>query len=254
MPHPFHLDRRRWLASLAAVPALAHAEKGASAPLVMVNTIYPPFVNAPGDPGGEGLDVEIAREVLRRIGHTMELQVVPWRRVLLMLEYGHADFTTTISRRDDRDRYLEWSNPYRLGAAYRFYALKSSKFKLNSLDDLRGRRLGLIAGFNYPPPITEVPNVRLERTGDIAMLTKMLIADRTDFMVVTAIAGAWEIRKLGLADRLEQQPYEYTSTSPNYLAFSKRRPIAGKLPAINAALQAMVKDGSMARIQAKYLF
>src|SRR4051812_7612682 len=91
--------RAGWLAALLAVAACGPAR--AAAPLLLVNAPYPPFVNPRGDPQGEGIDVEIAREALRRGGYTVELRIVPWKRALAMLEGGEADFTTTISRNGD---------------------------------------------------------------------------------------------------------------------------------------------------------
>jgi len=219
----------------------------------MVNTVYPPFINAPDHPLGQGMDVEIAQSALDRAGYEMRLQLVPWKRALLMLENGDADLTSTISRRDDRDRYLAWSQPYRLGANYCFYARRDSELQLRSLDDLRGRSLGVVSGFHYPPPLVSQPGQRLIPGRDVRTLVQMLKAGRSDFIVATAIAGAWEIRERGLGVELQRMAYEYTSDSPNYLAFSRARPQAtAALLGVDTALQAMQRDGSLARIERKY--
>ena len=56
------LTRRLLLA--ASLPATAQARPV----LAMVNTVYPPFVNEPGGPAGEGLDVEIVGvDLLQRV-------------------------------------------------------------------------------------------------------------------------------------------------------------------------------------------
>lgn len=219
--------------------------------LKLVNTVYPPFVNPPGHPDGEGMDVEIARAVLERLGLGCELELVPWKRALLMLEWGRADFTTTISRRDDRDRYLLWSAPYRSGANYRFYCLPEGP-TVHSLADLRGLRLGVVAGFHYPPPIVQEGGARLVPGRDIAALAAMLRAGRTDCMVVTAIAGAWEVRQLGLEQQLLRQAFEHHSDSPNYLAFSRARTEPAFIPRVDAALKTLAQDGTLARIERRY--
>ncbi|MBH9579201.1 substrate-binding periplasmic protein [Inhella proteolytica] len=241
--------------ALLAPPGGAAAPAGtatalAARPLQLVNTVYPPFVNPPGHPDGEGIDVEIARAVLARLGLGCELELVPWKRALLMLEWGRADFTTTISRRDDRDRYLLWSAPYRSGANYRFYCLPGGP-AVNSLADLRGLRLGVVAGFHYPPPIAQEGGARLVPGRDIAALAAMLRAGRTDCMVVTAIAGAWEVRQLGLEQQLLRQAFEHHSDSPNYLAFSRARTEPTFMPRVDAALKTLMLDGTLARIERK---
>ena len=240
------------LTSLGAALAVAPAWGQNRRVLSMVNTVYPPFVNPPQHRVGEGMDVDLAREALARAGFDMTVQLLPWRRVLYMLESGQADFTTTISRQPSRDAYLVWSQPYRMGANYRVYTRTTAAPRIESLADLQGLRLGLIEGFHYPPSLLQVPDVTRIGGRDIPSLVAMLLAGRTDCLVVTAIAGAWEIRERGLQDQVRRQPYEHTSTSPNYLGFAKSRHADGTLEAVSAALQQMAKDGTQARMEGRY--
>lgn len=256
-PKPPYAPSRR--AALAACAGLGlsvgpRAEvRAASATLTMVNTVYPPFVNAPNHPLGEGMDVALAREALQRLGLGLRLELVPWRRVLLMLRNGHADLTTTISRREDREAYLHFSVPYRLGANYRFYTRRDSPLQIASLADLSQLRLGVIEGFHYPPTLMTQPGVQRVPGRDIGSLVAMLMANRTDCAVVTAIAGAWEIRERGLEPKLRRQPYEYVSDSPNYMAFAKARWPVDTVKSVSEALLQMAKDGTQARIEKHYL-
>lgn len=254
-PQPHSLRRRL---ACVALGSLAIHGPGTAGPatgkprLLMVNTVYPPFVNPAGNAAGEGLDVEIAREALARAGYDMELALVPWRRALLMLEHGKADLISTISRRDDRDKYLDWSVPYRLGADYRFYSRRGTTRPLRHLDDLKGQTLGAVAGFHYPPPILH-SGAKLYEGRDVQMLVKMLHARRIEHLVATGIAGAWEIRSLGLDESMERQPLVYKSDSPNYLAVARSRPGAmAALPALSKALEAMRADGSLRRLEQRY--
>jgi polar amino acid transport system substrate-binding protein len=243
---------------LLCLPALAWPGAGAAAepsnaPLLLVNAVYPPFVNPPGHPQGEGLDVEIAREALRRAGREMRVELLPWKRALLMLENGQADLTTTISRNGDRDRYLRWTQSYRNGANYHFYTRKGSALQLNSLADLAGRHLGMVQGFFYPEAISGQQGVVIDSARDVTVLARKLQAGRIEVMVVTGIRGAWEIREAGLADQLVRQPFQYTAVSPNYIAFSKLRCDESLVAATRAALRQMMADGSMAAIERRYL-
>lgn len=228
-------------------------QAAASAPLILVNTPYPPYVNHPGDPAGDGIDIDIAREALRRGGLTLELRIVPWKRVLAMLEKGEADFTTTISRNGDRSLYLAWTPGYRKSVRYHFYGRKGGPHKLAALKQLDGRSLGLTSGFFYPPAITERPGVKLHTGSRLAQTVQMLDAGRADFIVVNGLAGAWEIQRLGLGARLELQPLVYSSNSPTYMAFSRARDFSAPLAALATGLASMEKDGTMAMIEKKYL-
>ncbi|MFO1253267.1 MAG: hypothetical protein U1E77_19535 [Inhella sp.] len=68
---------------------------------------------------------------------------------------------------------------------------------------------------------------------------------------MTAIAGAWEVRQLGLEQQLLRQAFEHHSDSPNYLAFSRARTEAGFMPRVDAALKTLMQDGTLARIERK---
>jgi polar amino acid transport system substrate-binding protein len=222
-------------------------------PLLLVNAPYPPFVNPSGDPQGEGIDVEIAREALRRGGYSVQLRIVPWKRALAMLEKGEADFTTTISRNGDRSLFLAWSSGYRNAVHYHFYSRKGSPATLSTLADLDGHSLGMTLGFYYPEAITKRPGLVLHTGSSLSHTVQMLDAGRADFMVVNGMAGAWAIRRLGLEHKLALQPLEYSSDSPTYMAFSRARPYAAPLAAMEKGLQAMVRDGTLAQIEKKYM-
>lgn len=249
--------RRHFLACGGALLAAADAgATGAAAPtLVLVNAVYPPLVNPPGDASGEGADIDIAREALRRGGYTggVELQWVPWKRALFMLERGLADFTTTINFSTERDRFLRWSKAYRAGKQYYFYTRKGSGPRLQRLGDLRGLRLALSDGFIYPQAVLDASTGKPELGRNVAGAVQLVERGRADVVIATALAGAWEIHQLGLADRVERQPLEFFHPEPTFMAFSAASPrTAAGLAALNAGLTAMLRDGSVAHIEKRY--
>jgi len=254
--------RRRFLTGSAAALALpwAQGETSASAPatgtLVLANAIYPPLVNPQGHASGEGVDIEIAREALHRGGYTgaIEIQWVPWKRVLFMLERGLADFTTTVNYSKDRDRFLRWSMAYRAGVRYHFYTRKGSGLKLQHLEDLRGHSLALSAGFIYPKAVLEAAGGHVEYGRDVASAVQLVDRSRAEIVIVSALAGTWEIRQMGVADSLERQPLEYFNPEPTFMAFSKNSPRAmAALASMDMGLASMQRDGSITRIEKRYV-
>ena len=253
--------RRRLLAGSGALllPAWAAAHTAASAPtspLVLVNTIYPPLVNPPGDASGEGIDIEIAREALRRGGHAgpIDIQWVPWKRALFMLERGMADFTTTVNHSAERDRFLRWSLSYRAGKEYHFYTRRGTGRQLARLQDLQGLRLALSAGYIYPKAVLDRVGSRIEYGRDVGAAVRLVERDRADVVLVTALVGQWEVRRLDLADRLDRQPLTHFNPEPTFMGFSKNSPrSAAALAAMDAGLASMQRDGSIARIEKRYV-
>jgi ABC-type amino acid transport substrate-binding protein len=254
--------RRRLLAlgATALAPGWARAETAASAPasgtLVLVNAVYPPLVNPRGHASGEGIDIDIAREALRRGGQAGAIEVdwVPWKRALFMLERGLADFTTTVNHSADRDRFLRWSQAYRAGVHYHFYSRKGSGLKLQHLEELRGHSLALSAGFIYPQAVLGAAAGRVEYGRDVASAVQLVVRERAEIVLVSALAGTWEIRQLGLAGALERQPLEHFNPEPVFMGFSKNSPrSASALAAMNLGLASMQRDGSLTRIEKRYV-
>lgn len=255
------MHSRRLFNVAATALALGHAPvraqpAGDGRTLQLVTALYPPFNNPPGHPRGEGIDVDVAREALKRGGaggYRIELQQLPWKRALLMLEHGLADFATTTARTPERDRFLDWSVPYRLHILYRFYSRKGSSVRVRRLEDVARYRLGLGAAFFYPEAILAQAGANVEKAKDLATAVKMLQSGRVELLVISNYAGVWEIREQGLAADLQAQPFEYSSENHAHMAFSRARPQPGVLAAMSAGLTSMLKDGSIARIEQRYL-
>jgi polar amino acid transport system substrate-binding protein len=252
--------RRHLLAAGSVLAAASHGlaqTKPTPKRLLLVNAEYPPFVMPLGDPQGAGMDIEIAREAMRRSGYAIDVQLVPWRRALHMLEFGEADLTTTISRSSDRNRFLRFSIGYRDAVYYRFYGRKGGKLpfeRLERLEQLDGLAIGLTSGFFYPKAIREAHGVRVHEGKDLATTVQMLAAARTDLIVVNHLAGAWTIRRLGLEAQLQRQPFVFSSGSPTYMAFSRKlHPDDAALDAMDKGLKQMLADGSLKRIESRYL-
>jgi ABC-type amino acid transport substrate-binding protein len=248
--------RRRLLGAGAAalLPGWAAAE-ASGAPLVLANAVYPPLVNPQGHAGGEGVDIDIAREALSRGGFKgpIELQWVPWKRVLFMLEHGTADFTTTVNFSAERDRFVRWSRPYRAGVNYHFYTRRGSPLRLNNLQDLRGRRLALSEGFIYPKSVLAMVGTALEYGRDVGTAVQLVERGRAEVVIVSALAGTWEIRRLGVAGLLQRQPLEHFNAEPSFMAFSRQSPRAeAALAAMNAGLISLQRDGTISRLERQY--
>ncbi len=249
--------RRHVLAASAASLAAAWADaEPAAGSLLLVNTVYPPLVNPQGHASGEGVDIEIAREALRRGGYagTIEIEWVPWKRALFMLERGTADFTTTVNYSPERDRFLRWSLSYRAGKNYHFYTRVGSGLKLEKLQDLRGLRLAVGAGYIYPKAVLEQADGRVEYARDVGTAVQLVERERADVVVVTALVGLWEVSHLGLVSRLERQPLQHFNPEPTFMAFSKNSPRSmAALAAMDAGLASMQRDGSITRIEKRYV-
>lgn len=223
--------------------------------VVLVNSPYPPYVMPEGDARGPGIDMEVAMKALNALGIKVVVQMVPFKRVLHMLEVGQADLTTTLSIRDDRDAYLLWSEPYRSGTPYLFFTRKDGPFIPSQLADLRGKTVGITRGFAYPPEFANDSSITKSEAPHHESLVGMLLQDRFDAIIINAIVGKYELIASGKIAEVRQAPFELSSVNDpgTVMGFSKARCDKELVVRFNAEIRQMLADGTIARIQRKYL-
>jgi ABC-type amino acid transport substrate-binding protein len=223
--------------------------------VVLVNSPYPPYVMPEGDPKGPGIDMEIAMQALGNLGIGTTVRMVPFKRVLVMLEEGQADLTTSLSFRQERDSYLLWSRPYRTGASYAFFCRKGSAFMPGRLEDLRGRAVGVVRGFVFPPAFADDPAIRKVEAPNIASLMNMLLEGRFDALIVNSLAGRYELLATGRIAEVEQAPFTLVTPDDKgtFMGFSKARTRPELVERFNAEIERMAVDGTTRRIEGKYL-
>jgi polar amino acid transport system substrate-binding protein len=241
------------LASVA--PPFDVAAQAQGGTLIIANAPYPPFVMPEGHALGPGIDMEIAIEALRRMGIRANVQMYPFTRVLAALKSGEAQLTTTLSFNADRDAYLRWSAPYRSGSGYLIFTLRSANFTPTALEDLRGKSVGVVRGFVYPPAFSANAGIAKIEAPDSESLIKMFFAERFDAIITNSIVGSYDLKASGRMAEAYQAPFVLQSQDnrATVMGFSKQAVSADIVERFNRELSAMQADGSMARIERKYL-
>lgn len=59
--------------------------------MLLVTLENPPLEFLAPNDRASGFNVDIAREVCRRMGYTTDVQIVPWQQALNMVRHGQAD-------------------------------------------------------------------------------------------------------------------------------------------------------------------
>lgn len=241
--------------TLALLPVMARCEGTGQGEFVVANSPYPPYVMPEGHPAGPGIDMEIALRALERLGVNATVQFAPFKRVLAMLERGQADMTTSLSFRPERDAYLLWSEPYRTDTTYIFFTVKGSPFEPASMEDLRGRTVGMIRGFAYPQAFLEDPHIARVEAPQMENLVRMLLAGRFDVIIVNNMAGRYELKATGRMNDVRQASFELRTPDDRgtVMGFSKIRGHEGLLLRFNAEIRRMLADGTVDEIGKKYL-
>lgn len=121
------LTRRRFVASAAAfiaigaigsaslagcAPAAGDSQERELAKLTVGCDAFPPFVRFDENGEPSGIDVEILRTALARLGYEPVFEFIPWEDKDALLEGGDVDIVASCFSMTGREELYQWAGPY----------------------------------------------------------------------------------------------------------------------------------------------
>jgi polar amino acid transport system substrate-binding protein len=211
--------------------------------------------------GARGIDADLIAALAEEIDCGVRFRQLPWARILLELQNGTLDVTSSASRTVERDAFALFSQPYRL-AETAIYVRRgeASRFPLQSLVDVpeSGMRLGYVVGYHYGPTfgaLLEDPEFATSTDGaaDYEVNINKLLHNRIDGFLVddVGVMIGWA-KKLGVTDQVDRLPLPLASDQL-HIMFSRRTVSLDQVAAIDVALQQMRADGRLQAIFDRYL-
>ncbi len=205
---------------------------------------YPPFTFYNNKGELEGFDVDVAREIAKRLDVELNLVVRKWNGIIDGLLDGSYDaILGSMAITEDRERIVAFSTPY-YHSSVQVMIRKGAPFK--DLKDLKGKIVGLEAGSNYVDDAKKLgmTDIRLFDSGTEAFLA--LSKGKLDAVISDQIVGLnaiklgkYEIEFLGGPLRRER------------VGIAFRKEDKALIQAINSILEKMQKDGFLRELSAK---
>jgi len=242
------IPRRTLLAGLTglAVPArTASAQEPCGRLRITGSDEWRPFSFR--DDGAElrGIGVEVAAEVGRRLGvEVVSGAGMSWNRALRAVETGEADILTAAYDTDER-RIRFHLTPAYAADELRAFVVPGHGFPLSRREDLIGRRGIRPFGGSYGQEFDEFMARHLTVTETHTPdPVAFLAAGRADYLLLADRDG-----RATYAGRLTPLPLPL-GTMPVHLLVSRTSACAALAPRIDAAIEAMRDDGTLARVMA----
>lgn len=228
----------------ALLPSLAAAE------LRLLTEEAPPtsFLRD-GQP--DGYSVELVRELIRRTGSQASIKLLPWTRAYSLAKSDLDTALFSVVRTVERESLFQWVGPILQGNT-RFYSLKTSNLRIDTLED--ASRVGTVA-----LPKQWYTYETLERMGfnnlygvtSPKQMVTMLKHGRVKLIATEDLTLREELASGGLTPE-EVQAHLAFMQSDYYIAFSPRTS-----PALVAQwqreLDGMRRDGTLLAIQRRWL-
>lgn len=216
---------------------------------------FPPFTYADEKGNAAGIEVEVMHEVARRLGLTIDITILPWPRMLAMMRSGELDCMFAAFHTEERASYMQFTQIPIHVSRLAIYTHRAGAFPLTRLEDLRGRRIGLIRDFQTVPALDDAL-----AGGDFAeviigtsfrQLFDQLAARRIDVVIVNHHVAENILAESG-ADEIIELPHALSSNSA-FVTFTRKRSFDTLIPKINYALFEIIADGTYARLFAAHL-
>lgn len=230
------------LAVSLGLAAPAHA-------LTIFTDEWPPLEFS-GPSGPQGLTVDVVKEILARQKSRDRIQVVPWARGLHMAKTRPNVLLFTVSGTPERKKILTLLGPV---ADYQtiFYSRSDRHQGIRTVDDARKvQRVGVYADTIFEDYLQMRGFTNMDISADPETVARKLMFGRIDLWLDADLSAAWILSKTGhpQKDLAARVVVDRTSV---YMGFSR-----GTSPATirswYATLQAMQRDGTLARITRKW--
>jgi cystine transport system substrate-binding protein len=241
------------LVGASFVAASAHADdlldqvKARGTLRIGLEGTFPPFNSKA--PNGElvGYDVDIAKAVATKMGLKPEFVTTEWSGIIAGLQAGKFDvIVNQVGVTDQRKAVLDFSPAYTYSAA-QLIQRKDDSRQFKTLEDLKGKKLGVGLGTNYMDMAKSVPGIDVKTYPGAPEYLRDLAASRLDAALNDRLMLAYLMKNSQLPLRTGAL---VGTGNPSAIPFKKGNPKFAK--AIDDAMTQLEADGTFTKISDKW--
>ena len=244
------------LACLIAAGALCGCgarQPDTSLPKLLIGSdTYPPYVYMDNNGDITGLDVELAREALRRMGYEAEFVSIDWERKKELVNKGDIDCIWGCFSMNGREEDYRWAGPYMVS---RQVVAVNRHSDIQALEDLAGRSIAVQATTKpeelfLTRPTDDIPEVKVVFSlEDRSVQYAALESGYVDAIAAHEEAITQYMEDYGADFRFLDPPLLTTGIG---VAFSDND-TRGLAEELTKTLAEMRQDGTMLAIVSKYI-
>ncbi|MEH6404393.1 MAG: transporter substrate-binding domain-containing protein [Sneathiella sp.] len=211
---------------------------------------FPPYKMEKSASGLPGFDVEFLKESFRRVGISVDIQYMPWKRALEQARKGQVNGVCSCSRTQEREEYLYFSSPLGKASSGLFSLIENNYSSLNTIEEIGSQSVGVIRGYNLLENLHEAKAKNIYELSNERQGLKMLLKGRLDFYYSYEAPTRYYLAKQKHSDKIF---YKETTLKHYYSCFSKASEGSEKLlEKFNAGLALIRNDGTYDKILTKY--
>lgn len=215
--------------------------------LVGTNAEFPPFTFINENNEIVGFDIDIAKEVIKRMGKTIEIKDRSFDMLIPEAQNGSVHLLAAgMTATPERAHIINFTTPYLKGEPLVVITLKQNK--INRIEDLQNHEVIVNEGYTSDAYMSAQPHIDLKRLPSPAESFLDLQTEKSFAYVTTLSAAKPFLQKIGY-DHFNI--FEIEGTQENTaMGISKEYPEL--LPVIQPILDAMEADGTIQALKKKW--
>lgn len=198
----------------------------------------------------QGFEVDLWNEIGTRLGSNVEFVTAPFSGLFGMLEAGQLDtISNQITLTETRTERYEFSQPYVYDGVQ--ITVHQNNNEIASVADLAGKKVAVNLGSNFEQVLKEsYPDEKINILTYDSGIEQDVVMGRSDAFIMDRISVLALIEKSGLPLKLAGKPITVSENAMPFVRDEQGKALRDK---VNAALDAMRTDGTMATISSKWL-
>lgn len=215
---------------------------------------YPPFViDAKEDARISGIDVDVVKEIAKRMNLEVIFSKCPWVRCLRQMEEGTIDILTNAGKNPEREKYMLYCDkPFLTDFPIVFYFKKGRGHLVKAYEDLYKFTIGCERGAVYFDQFDKDKKLRKHPLPSYEQLFQMVNSGRIDGVIGYKYTLDYIISELGFQGAFEETPYSPGSYAESFITMSKRSPLASRFSDFNKVHGQLLEEGVVERIKKAY--
>ena len=206
---------------------------------------YPPFSFYDNAGNLAGFDVDVSREIARRLNRKPEIIATEWDGILAGLLADKYDaIIGSMAITPERAKVVNFSSPYYQSGAQLFIH-RDNPSKVYNIKECKNKKISAVLGETYQRFLEEnFPSIEVVTLKSSVEIFEMLQAKRITGFVTDRLVGSWQIKSAG-------RPFVPVGSMlySEDIAIPVKKEDTVLLSQINQALSEMRRDGTMQQIK-----
>ncbi len=218
-----------------------------------VSLEYPPLEFKGNNGKAEGIAVDIVTTIMTNLGHTVDIEILPWTRALNRTKVGKADAIFTAYKNAERETFLDYSKTILVPQIVALYALKESDIVYDGdLTKLKKFRIGVVSTISYGKKFDSIRDqLNVKRAESMESNFKKLNAKRIELVISNIYQGDFMVNKMGLQNDIKKLSPVVQSVD-SFIGFSKLRKLTALRDQFDTELKKLIANGTYDSIMAEY--